>query len=1210
MGKINKKDAKKPQEIEERFQKMDQHEHVLEVPDTYVGTIKVDTAKMWVFDSTLNRMINKDIIYNPGIYKIFDEIVVNARDHSIRDKTCKTIKIWINKEEGEISVYNDGENGIPIAIHKEHKIYVPELIFGELLTSGNYRQTGKIVGGKNGYGAKLANIFSTEFKIEILDKLRKKKYNQRFYNNMYDKDDPIIKNLKGKNNSYLKLSFKPDFKRFEMDGFNDDMIDLFNKRVYDIAACTEDYVKVYLNDKLIEINTFQDYIKMFYDPNDSVTNKMVYEKVNDRWKIGAVYDPDCGYNQISYANGICTFDGGSHVDHVMLQIIKKLSDYIKNRNKKINVKNSYIRDNITIFVDSVIQDPSFTSQVKEKLKNKVADFGSKCDISDDFIKKLAKTGLEDEVVNFTKIKDLASLKKTDGKKTKSLKGIEKLDDARWAATKKSKYATLILTEGDSAKNFALAGLDIIGKDKFGVFPLKGKLLNVREATIKQLEENEEIINIKKIMGLKQNMKFTDGNLTQLRYGKILVLTDQDTDGSHIKGLLINFIHYFWPSLLKINGFIQSMATPIIKVWKVNDAKKNSLRNFYTLTEYQDWSKNVNKKLWKIKYYKGLGTHTSVEAKICFNDFDNKIIKYIWSNNVNDNDIINNDPDENVLDDDDNVSVVSNNSNKISDDNDDDAIYDKNESYKAIMLAFSKLKRNDRKVWLMNYNRDEIIENNEYRVSFRDFIHKDLKHFSNYDNIRSIPSICDGFKPSQRKILYGAILRKIFKDEVKVAQLAGFVSDRAAYHHGEASLQGAIISMAQTFVGTNNINLLVPNGDFGNRRLGGKNSASPRYIFTQLNELTPLLFRNEDDGIYNYIDDDGSKVEPEVYAPILPIILINGSTGIGTGFSTNIPSYNPKDIMKNIVRLIKGKTLNPMHPWYKNFSGTITQINDSTYHSVGIIKLIGENTINIKELPIGVWTEDYFRFLDSIKVDDVNKPKKGQIIESYTQNCGIDTIDIDITFIDGILMNLRTNNNLYTKLKLVKAINTSNMHLYDENSTIKKYNHVFDILTDYFNFRLNMYETRKTHYLKVLKNKLDIITFKIKFLRFVIGKKIIIMKSNNQAVSKKDIIDTVVRLNFPKLSPNAYANEDDKKYEYITSLSIFSLTEEELAKLEDEKDIKEAEYLKYKNTPAHDIWLAELKEFELMYDKWFIAQSISNPNIKKKKGKSSKHSKKS
>ena len=452
-----------------------------------------------------------------------------------------------------------------------------------------------------------------------------------------------------------------------------------------------------------------------------------------------------------------------------------------------------IKDNLVFFVNSVIENPAFSSQTKDTLTTKVVKFGSSYKVNDAFIKKLMKSGIMNLAIQLAKVKEESQIKKQDGSKTVRLKGIPKLEDANFAGGKKSKNCALILTEGDSAKAFAMAGLAVIGRNNYGVFPLKGKLLNVREASVKQRMGNEEIANLSKIIGFKHNVDYKkDEEYDKLRYGKIIILTDQDVDGSHIKGLLINYIQCLYPGLVERNGFITSLSTPIVKAFKGKEEKI-----FYNLTEYDKWKEG--KTNWKIKYYKGLGTSTSKEAKEYFHNIESKLVLYKWSDD---------------------------------------------EDLNAITLAFEKSRADDRKKWLLNYDKDEILENSEKNVSYENFINLELKHFSNDDNMRSIPCMIDGLKPSQRKILFGSYLRNLDKDEVKVSQLAGFVSDKACYHHGEASLMGAIVGMAQNYVGSNNVNILVPNGQFGTRLKGGKDSASPRYIWTQIVILLLRFLENQ------------------------------------------------------------------------------------------------------------------------------------------------------------------------------------------------------------------------------------------------------------------------------------------------------------------------------------------------------------------------------
>merc|ERR1719394_1003048 len=547
------------------------------------------------------------------------------------------------------------------------------------------------------------------------------------------------------------------------------------------------------------------------------------------------------------------------------------------------------------------------------------EFGSKCTLSDKFQGQITKSGIVESVLLWSKFKADAALKnKQSGKKTNKLRGIPKLEDANEAGTKNGLGCTLILTEGDSAKTLAVAGLGVVGRDYYGVYPLKGKLLNVREASQKQIMENKEITDLVKIIGLSYKKKYmSTEDVSSLRYGKVMIMTDQDQDGSHIKGFVINFIHHNWPSLLKL-PFLEEFITPIVKVTKGN----NSI-SFYSLPEFQEWKEATdNWHTWKIKYYKGLGTSTSKEAKEYFSDMVRHKIKFKYDGT-----------------------------------GDDD----------SILLAFSKKAVDQRKEWLTNWmeegkRRKELglaevylYEKDTRAVNYQDFVNKELVLFSNMDNERSIPCLVDGLKPGQRKVLFTCMKRRLDKKEIKVAQLAGSVAEVSAYHHGEASLMGTIINLAQNFVGSNNINVLQPISQFGTRLSGGKDSASPRYIFTKLSPLIRNIFNENDDNILDYLLDDNQKIEPEWYMPILPMVLVNGAEGIGTGWSTKVPNYNPRELVKNIKKMLNGEDCKPMKPWFKNYRGTIEPLDHQRYVVNGEIASLSDTKMEITELPIRTWT---------------------------------------------------------------------------------------------------------------------------------------------------------------------------------------------------------------------------------------------------------------
>ena len=840
----------KTKSIEKTYIQMDPIQHIKEIPDTYIGSIEKAETEKYILSKDSNRIISKKIQYIAGLYKIFDEIIVNAIDQYTRlnlDNSMihkvTTIKVNIDEEKNEISVYNNGE-GIPAVIHKEHNIYVPEMIFGNLLTSANYdKNEKKITGGKNGYGSKLTNIFSKKFIVETVDSQNKKKYVQTFTNNMSNKSKPKITYCSNK--PYTKITFQPDLDIFNLKKLDEDTVSLMKKRVYDITACTGKTVSVYLNGKKLDCKTLDKYAKYYFD---DYIEKVYETTIDDRWEVLVVVNNNGSFSQVSFVNGINTVNGGKHVDSVVSHICRKLQHYIKTkgykRKKNLKIKQVNIKDNMFIFVRSIIENPSFDSQIKEYLTTPASKFGSKFEMTDKKVDKLMKTSLIERALKLSDFKDALNINKVTNKKNTTLRGIPKLDDANKAGSKDSKKCTLILTEGDSAKALAISGLSVVGRDYYGVFPLRGKLMNTRSITKKKICANAEISNIMKILGLsigifgkeKDKEKRKKILNEKLRYGRVLIFTDQDVDGSHIKGLVINMFHDLWPEILELNNFIISLATPIIKVFK----KKKKI-DFYTLGEFENWKQKNNITGWRTKYYKGLGTSTSKEAKEYFTDFESKKIEYIY-----------------------NEDCKEDNSNK---------------SKEALCLAFVKENAGKRKQWLKQYNKDNIIEQTEKKVLYEDFINKDLIHFSNYDCERSIACICDGLKPSLRKILYSVFKRNL-KNEIKVAQLAGYVSEHAAYHHGENSLYECIIGMAQNFVGSNNIELLDPLGQFGTRLQGGKDASAPRYIWTKMNELTQLIYHPDDTPLLTFNTDDGVKIEPKWYIPIIPMILVNGTEGIG------------------------------------------------------------------------------------------------------------------------------------------------------------------------------------------------------------------------------------------------------------------------------------------------------------------------------------------
>ena len=683
--------------------------------------------------------------------------------------------------------------------------------------------------------------------------------------------------------------------------------------------------------------------------------------------------------------------------------------------------------------------------------------------------------------------------------------------------------------------------------------MKGKILNVRGEQTKKIAENKEIAEIKKILGLETGKKYKsiEDAHKSLRYGRVLFMTDQDLDGSHIKGLGINLFQSEWPSLAAIPGFIGFMNTPILKALKGSQELM-----FYNEGEYDTWKQaTCDFNTWTIKYYKGLGTSTGKEFREYFEK--KKLIGFQHGGELCDN---------------------------------------------AIDMVFNKKRADDRKDWLGNYTRDSYLDTTQDSVPYSDFIHRELIHFSKYYCDRSIPNLMDGQKISQRKILYAGF-KKNLTSEIKVAQFSGYVSEHSGYHHGEASLNAAIVCMAQNYVGSNNINLFVPNGQFGTRLQGGKDSASERYIFTQLSHITRKLFPATDDKILKYLNDDGVLVEPVFYAPIIPMILVNGAKGIGTGFSTEVLSYNPRQLIHYLKsKLSDDVMMNAFEfvPYFDGFTGTVTQLGDGKYLVKGKYEVLGTDKIRITELPVGLWTDDFKEYLEGLTdTTDKNGKKITPIVKDYDDMSKDTTVDFTITLCKGKLAELEALslsndcNGLEKQFKLFTTVTTTNMHLFDAQDKLKKYSSASEIIDDYYDTRLALYQTRKEYIIDTLEKELILLSNKAKYIKENLEGTIDLRRKTKQQVSVMlidkhyDVID------------------NDMDFKYLTRMPMDSVTDENVAKIMSDYDNKLVELDTVKAKSTQKMWQDELMELEKAYDE-FLAQKdamingVGNGAIKIKK----------
>lgn len=1011
----------------ETYQKLTQTEHIIKRPDTYIGSTERTESQMWVYNREKSLMEFKKITIVPGFYKIFDEILVNAADNKQRDKSMSYIKVTINREAGEITVENDGK-GIPIEMHETEGIYIPELVFGHLLAGSNFDDAEKkTVGGRNGFGAKLCNVFSKEFTLECQDSTNGKRYKTTWRDNMGKMDKPKITSNKSKD--FVRVTFKPDFEKFNMqNGIDDDTEAVLYRRVYDLAGTVEG-VKVHLNGEHLKAG-FKKYCEMYakaisqerggvdVDGNGPPPATVIFEdsKAHERWQIGFTVS-DGSFQQVSFVNSIATTSGGTHVNYVADQICNALLKDLTKKMKGHSLKANHVRNHIFIFVNCLVDNPAFTSQTKEQMTTKPSAFGSKCVLTDAFIKKIRQTEAIENILHFAEKKADKMMAKTDGNKRSRIAN-EKLVDANLAGTKHGHECTLILTEGDSARGLAVAGRAILDPDRIGVFPLRGKILNVRDAPIDQILKNQEINNIKQFMGLKHKEHYTDAK--KLRYGHLMIMADQDHDGSHIKGLLINFLQVQFPSLLQIPDFFREFTTPVVKVWQGPNPKKPlKMRSFFTMPEYEAWKEKHHHEIkkWHYKYFKGLGTSSNEDAQVYFTDLDNHLKEFHIMK-----------PEENEL----------------------------------FELAFSRSKADARKEWLGKFVPGTFLDHSTKSISYTDFVNKELILFSMADNLRSIPSVVDGLKPGQRKVIFACFKRNVTKDK-KVVELAGYVSEQTAYHHGEVSLQQTIIGLAQNFVGSNNVNILEPSGNFGSRLAGGNDAASARYIFTRLSPFARRVFSPLDEPILDAQFEDGKQIEPKTYAPVIPLVLCNGADGIGTGWSTSIPNYHPLDIIKNLKRRMgrhegsgEEHPFETMTPWFRGWKGQAEPEGQGRYKFNGIARSDTPGEVIVTELPIRMWTDDFKARLEKI----IKADKTPSFIKDYKEFNDHRNVHFEIQMDEKIVKHALEGDALLDKFKLAKSIPTTNLVAFNPRGQIRKYDNVEQILEEFYQYRFGLYTERR------------------------------------------------------------------------------------------------------------------------------------------------------
>lgn len=1439
-----------------KYQKKDPISHCLDRPDMYIGSTRLRNIDEYIAkqaDDGLFRICKQTIKTSPAVLRIFIEILSNALDNATRSKKTKTpctrIDVTIDPVSGETSIWNDGEV-IPIELHETEKVYNHTLVFGHLLTGSNYDdEEERILAGRNGLGATACAIFSTQFTVEGCDPKNKKTLTQTWTNNLRDTDGPTVKPTK-ETKGYTKVTWFPDFERFELSAYTDDIVNQYTRYVIDAAMLSK--VAVTLNGVDIPVNSLSSYANLYIPETTVDATEKLYIKTTD---AEVLVMPSLDYQPISFVNGIYTRLGGQHVDAWAEALFRPFVDKFNGKDKekdkdkkttkkatapKINIAD--VRQFFRLFVVSTVVRPEFNGQDKEKLESPTIA----AEVKKTHITAIGKWSVMEDIQNIIRTKELLALKKTEKKKRGTIVTVEGYDPANNAGGKQSKNCSLILCEGLSAKTYAVAGIEKgvfgrSGRDWFGILPLRGKLLNTRNATPTQIAGNKVITDLIQVIGLHYDADYKDPtSFDSLNYGKVILLTDADTDGIHIEGLILNFISSLFPSLLEREvNFLVSMKTPICRVF--NKGKKTGDLIFYDERNFKRWMSQQTKKV-ETKYYKGLGSSKPEDVP---DTFGKKMVNYI--------------------------SDV--------------------DSGMHLNKVFHKKFADARKDWLGQYDSqstvfclDNMAEHCDMNIT--DFVNEEMIKFSHADCARSIPSIIDGLKVSQRKILYAAFKRKLkyTGQSLKVAQLGGYTAEHSNYHHGEANLFNTIIGMAQDFVGSNNIPLLYRDGQFGcldpetevlmwdgsvkkaknvrvgdkligdngqprtvlcmisgiddmytvnqgyakpykvssqhiltlryvphktvrhlsptqikvkyfdqkpctkiftgdtdlyervhlfldtiseidvfdisvhdflgysrteqddftsvrnecsinwdhhptltsaydfglkikegvqipaeymyssesarlnllagyldstyvtinaksvfitkdmthqtvfnqilyivkslgfdaeissiqtritlfihgditripqkkyscsnlmdpgmingkisivptgagpfvgwsvddnerfllgdftvthNSRIsGGDDAASARYIFTKFDALTELIFRTEDEPLLTQVNDDGDLCEPEHYVPIIPMILVNGSIGIGTGWSCKVPCYNPLDVIACVRTWIKndGEIIieNPddntmmcmlpeLTPWYMGFKGTIEQSGENRFITQGVVKPgTKSGTIDVTELPIGTWTDDF-----KTACEELVQTKQIKDLKLYSS-----PTDVHFT------MTPVTNDCTIESLKLYSYLYTGNMVMFTEKNQLHKYNTVDEIVDDFCKVRFDYYIKRKEYQIKILEQELRFLGNKERFITEVVEGTLEVRNIAEEALVSE--LETRGYDKNPKKEEAEDGGSGSQGYEYLLRLHIRTLTAEKVREIKNDLISTKKRLEALNATSEQTVWLEELNELEIAYKKW-------------------------
>jgi DNA topoisomerase-2 len=1223
--------------------------HALLRPDTYIGSVRTSKTPMFVFDEETKTAKLKTIKFNPGLFQIIKEIGSNAIDNKWRseqlspDNLLKHIDFSIDLSTGSITIHNDGycipcvkktyTFEVPGGATTSINVYPVEAFFGYINSGTNYNDaTERKTSGKNGMGGTLVNIFSKNFTVECTNPKDKMKVVATFKNNGTEKDvkDEPFTGKKG----YTTVTFTPDYKYFkypstkETPGISQDLISVIKLYAYEVAMITQVPVKFtvtntdaitlvtealdqltlsndsgssnIVSSEIIKVTSLEKYSRLFYP--DISKNKMFYFKspsgdecVLIETDIENIPDETDSLSHISFVNGLRTKKGGVHViawqDALIGSIVRTFNARKPKSKKHDPVKTTArgVYPYLTIFLRCEVDRPKFDDQTKECL-NEIVDVNGKNAKYRLFPvgnKKMADAWKEQLEIGLGKIMKWNFVKHLDEKLSLKAEIVTKKDGAIKSRVHcGSKYiganyagvsgeahkCYLWLAEGDSAKTTVLTGISNTesGADYNGVFALKGKLINVAKHAEKRVSENTEVKAIIDILGLRPHVDYRiRENLLKLRYGGIIMATDQDDDGHHIKGLIMNFIATSYPTLIS-TGFLRSLSTAVVAL----PAKKSSTEQklFFSNPDYAKWQEvtpeEEKKRYGRPIYYKGLG---SIPPKCTPTYFINpRLVEYTPPG----------EGEEDMI--------------KLNYMGEKESIaWRKSEIIKGLTSAL------DPDAPIQRIEPDFVYEG---RMTTNQFILDQNMIYNRMTLGRAIPCIWDGFKDAQRKALFG-VMHENPMDPQNIEELTCTVKKVSSYHHGAVSLSGTIIKMVQGFVGSNNIPYFTLDGQCGSRTKGGEDAAQPRYPATKLEDIVKAIYITDDAPLLPKNYDGSKEIEPVYYMPVICMLLVNGADGIGVGWSSTVPSFNPEDIMDRTEEYVNlgfdgddyKSSFPRLVPWYRGFTGTIENTFDKNgnltgWSSRGIMRECTEPEYKgwweITEAPIGLWSEDLLLWMEYLETGNAPegktwKKRKVQAIHEYRKHVGFNSINVRFRPTKDFSPDIDTAGN-FNILKTKGSY--SNMWAIDENNYPHKFSTPEEILRAFCKKRAWHYELRYDNMMKVLEEDKKKTYNQYRFVKAIVEKQLDITVPEND-----ELLDELLSSetwNFDRI----YNKRESEVgalagFAYLLNIKIQSITKTKFEELFQEYEKYEQKIEELSQKTPKDLWREDLANLRVTYSKF-------------------------